>query len=441
MKPVTMVIVGAGSRGVAYARFALKHPEQLKIVAVAEPRQEYREALASQHKLMSNQVFSDWRDLLQQRRLADAVAICTQDDLHKEPAVALAEKGYHLLLEKPMSTNFEDCQAIVNAVESNKVLLSVCHVLRYTQYTKRMKAMLDDGVIGTLYSIQHLEPVGFWHQAHSFVRGNWASEKNSSSMLMSKACHDLDWLRYLVGEPCQQVSSFGALSHFREENKPEGSSDRCLDCRLADECPYSAQNIYLTNMFRPQGEDNSTDALFAGDSARQWPWDVLTPEPDYASVMQALKTGPYGRCVYACDNDVVDHQVVNMQFASGVTTSLTMTAFTPMSDRKTRLFGSKGMIEGDGRTLRCFDFLSRAETVYDSFDDVDSSAAGGHGGGDYALMKAFVQAVADNDASKISSGPRETLESHEMVFAAEQARREGRVVKLSGQISNRGNSS
>lgn len=430
MKPVTMVIVGAGSRGKAYAGYAQQHPGQLQIVAVAEPRKAYREAFADHYSLPPERVFSDWQQLLDVDRLADTAAICTQDELHKAPAMGLAEKGYHLLLEKPMSPVFDECRDIFEAVQANNVMLSVCHVLRYTKYTRYLKELLGSGVIGNLYSIQHLEPVGFWHQAHSFVRGNWGREQDSCSMLMSKACHDLDWLRYLVGESCELLSSFGKLSHFRRENKPEGSSDRCLDCSLADECAYSAQNIYLTNMFKPLDEENSTENLFAGGSFRQWPWNVLTPEPARKSILEALRTGTYGRCVYDCDNDVVDHQVVNMQFVSGVTVSLTMTAFTPMSDRKTRLFGSKGMIEGDGRVLRCYDFLTRTETVYDTDVLEDSSAAGGHGGGDYELVKAFVQAVAENDASKILSGPKETLESHTMVFAAEQARRESCVVKL-----------
>ena len=430
MKPVTMVIVGAGSRGRAYARYALDHPEQFQIVAVAEPREEYRLHLAEQHNIRPDRVYSDWQVLRKCKKVADAVAICTQDDLHKEPAVALAEKGYHLLLEKPMSVSPDDCQTIVEAVKAHKVMLSVCHVLRYSPYTTRLKNLLDSGVIGDICSIQHLEPVGYWHQAHAFVRGNWAKEAASAPMLMSKACHDLDWLRYLAGKPCQQISSFGQLSHFRQEQKPTGSSDRCLDCRLSETCPYSAQNIYLYNVYKPRVGDNTTERLFIGGSVKQWPWDVLTPEPSYETIIEALRTGPYGRCVYACDNDVVDHQVVNMQFEGGMTASFTMTAFTPMTDRKTRIFGSRGRIEGDGRKLYWYDFLSRTETVYDTHAFAGNSAAGGHAGGDEALMKAFVAAVANNDPSYILSGPDETMESHQMVFAAEQARRENRVISL-----------
>ncbi|MET4694802.1 Gfo/Idh/MocA family protein [Endozoicomonas lisbonensis] len=430
MEPVTMVIVGAGSRGRAYARYALDHPEQLKIVAVAEPREEYRAYLAEQHNIRPDRVYRDWRALAECEKLADTAGICTQDEMHKEPAVALAEKGYHLLLEKPMAPDPDSCRAIVEAVKTHKVMLSVCHLLRYTVYTMRLKNLLDSGVIGDVCSIQHLEPVGYWHQAHSFVRGNWANEAASAPMLMTKACHDLDWLRYLAGKPCQQISSFGRLSHFRKEQKPEGSSDRCLDCRLSETCPYSAQNIYLCNVYQPRGGENTQEKLFTEGSVNQWPWDVLTPEPSYETIIEALRTGPYGRCVYACDNDVVDHQVVNMQFEGGMTASFTMTAFTPMTNRKTSVFGSRGMIEGDGRKLYRYDFLSRTETVYDTHAFVDSSAAGGHAGGDQAVMKAFIAAVASNDASHILSGPDETLESHQMVFAAERARRENRVISL-----------
>jgi predicted dehydrogenase len=347
-------------------------------------------------------------------RFGDAVIIATQDADHAEPAVAFAARKYNILLEKPMAPNEADCRRIVDAAVRNRIIFAVCHVLRYTQYTKKLKAIVDSGVIGEVVSIQHLEPVGFWHQAHSYVRGSWRNEKESSSMLLAKSCHDLDWLRHIMGTRCTAVSSFGSLKHFRTEERPEGAADRCLDCSVETRCPYSAKRIYL----------DKYDTGF-----RSWPLDVVAPDMTRNGMLEALRRGPYGRCVYACDNDVVDNQVVAMQFAGAKTAGFTMTAFTDFTGRKTRIFGTRGQLTGDDSTIVRYDFLSdKYETA--NVGDLDSSILGGHGGGDYGLMQHFVKAVATNDPSHILSGPEETLETHLMVFAAEKARRENRVITL-----------
>jgi predicted dehydrogenase len=235
-------------------------------------------------------------------------------------------------------------------------------------------------------------------------------------MLLAKSCHDLDWLRYLMGQPCVQVSSFGSLKHFRPQEKPEGAADRCLECPVEPVCPYSAVKIYLGRVHR-------------GDTG--WPVNVLTPDVTVEGVTEALRSGPYGRCVYGCDNDVVDHQVVNLLFANGATASFTMTAFTRHRDRETHIFGTRGELYGNGTTIEVYDFLTdQTETI--SIDDPsDGSILTGHGGGDYGLMERFVTAVATNDPTQILSGPDETLETHLMVFAAEAARHESRVVGVS----------
>ncbi len=414
MKPVTLLVIGAGGRGAGYAAFATAHPDQAKVVGVAEPREYYRSRLATAQAIPAEQVFDDWRAAASRPRFADAVLICTQDAMHVGPAVAFAKLGYHILLEKPMAPDAAGCRAIVEAVKKAGVLFAVCHVMRYTVYTRKLRQLLDQGVIGDLVSLQLLEPVGFWHQAHSFVRGNWRNEKESSPMLLAKSCHDLDWIHHLMGVPCEAVSSFGSLHHFRADQKPAGAADRCLDCAVEAACPYSAKRIYLSRLAK--GNVN-------------WPVNVLTPNPTEASVMEALRQGPYGRCVYACDNDVVDHQVVNFKFQGGRSASFTMTAFTESRHRQLRLFGTRGEITGDGEKIKIYDFLTETSTEIDTVK-ADSSILGGHGGGDYGLMSSFVSAVASGDASPILSGSGESLESHLMVFAAEQARRENKVMTV-----------
>jgi predicted dehydrogenase len=273
-------------------------------------------------------------------------------------------------------------------------------------------------------SVNHVEPLGYWHQAHSFVRGNWRKEADSSFMLLAKSCHDIDWLRYIVGEPCVRVSSFGSLLHFRKEAKPAaaGKATRCLDCAYEPECPYSAKKLYFGRL-RLQ--------------SLGWPLDVITTDFTEDGVTAALRDGPYGRCVYECDNDVVDHQVVNLEYASGVTASFTMISTSEYRDRQTSIYGTRGELRGNGDTITHVDFLTDTTTTIPvEVPQPDASTAGqggglsGHGGGDYGLMRSFIAAVAQRDPSAIRSGPRESLETHLTVFAAEQARREQRVVQV-----------
>ena len=415
MDPVRLIVVGAGGRGSGYATYARHHPEELQIVGVAEPRDFYRERLADDYDIPYDNICTDWRELAARPKFADGVIITTQDAMHAEPAVAFANLGYHVLLEKPMAPNADDCRRIVDAAKRNDIIFAVCHVMRYTSYTQQLKAILDSGRIGEIVSIEHLEPVGYWHQAHSFVRGNWRNEAESSPMLLAKSCHDLDWLRYLVGQPCVQVSSFGSLKHFRPEEAPEGAGERCLECAVEPVCPYSAVKIYLGRVRR--GETG-------------WPVNVLTPDVTVEGVTEALRTGPYGRCVYGCDNDVVDHQVVNLLFANGATASFTMTAFTRQRDRETHIFGTRGEIYGNGSTIQIYDFLTDQTETIQTDRASDGSILTGHGGGDYGIMQRFVTALSTGDRSQILSGPDETLETHLMVFAAEAARREGRVATV-----------
>jgi predicted dehydrogenase len=409
-----ILIVGAGGRGTAYADYMLQNPGSGRVVGVAEPRDFYRNRLATNHGLPAKDACRDWREIAARPKFADAVLICTQDTMHEEPAAAFAALGYHILLEKPMAPSAEGCRRIVEAVQTAGVLFAVCHVMRYTRYTRVLKELLAQGVVGDIVNVQHYEPVGFWHQAHSFVRGGWRNEAESSFMLLAKSCHDIDWLRHIIGRPCRRVSSFGSLVHFRPEHRPRGAADRCLDCAVESACPYSAKRIYGRR-------------LAAGQT--DWPLDVVAPEATADTLRAALAEGPSGRCVYACDNDVVDNQVVNLEYAGGITASFTMCAFNPAMGRLTRIGGTRGYIDGDGSSLRIHDFMTEQWRTVDTAAS-DAGIAGGHGGGDSGLMAAFLAAVAAGDPSSILSGPTETLETHLTTFAAETSRRLGKVVTV-----------
>ncbi|XP_018592016.2 uncharacterized protein LOC108924868 isoform X1 [Scleropages formosus] len=398
--PVCVIVVGAGSRGKTYSQFALLHPQRMRVVGVADPNPFARKSLQAQHRVSDDHTFDDWHRLVEREKFADAVFICTPDRLHKEPAVALAKQGYHILLEKPMAVTVEDCAEIVAACRENSVMLTVCHVLRYDPEIRKIKEVIDSGVLGDVIHIQHFEPVGFFHFAHSFVRGNWRNEAESSFALLAKCCHDIDLIHHWAGgRRCVKVSSFGALSHFTKENKPAGAGERCLDCPVEVTCPYSACKIYLERVKKG----------FIG-----WPASVLCSSSvtDIESVTEALRTGPYGRCVYNCDNDVCSNQVVNMEFEGGLAASFSMVAFTEeICQRRTTIHGSKGQVCYDQHGVRVFEFLTQRTTWLKADTRVSAGFGdGGHGVADYHLVDSFISAVA------VSVGGMDAACSHWHMF-------------------------
>ncbi|MGW1193906.1 Gfo/Idh/MocA family protein [Streptomyces sp. NPDC002559] len=404
-RPVRVALVGAGNRGLTYAAWIKAHPERARLVAVADPRPAARAAAGAELE------FDDWRPLVEGDAVADAVIVATQDRNHVEPVLALARAGYAILAEKPLAPSEAETRTLIEGVEKAGVLFAVCHVLRYTPYTDLVKEVVGSGVLGELVSVEHLEPVGWWHYAHSYVRGPWRSEKDSSPMLLAKSCHDLDWISYITGERIEQVASFGGLKHFRPENAPADAAERCLDCAAEDGCPYSALKLYVPTL-REKGA--------------VWPVTHVTDSTDETELLTALREGPYGLCAYRVDNDVVDHQVLAMQLSGGMTATFTMVAFTEQTDRQTRIFGSHGWLRGDGKRVTVHDFRTDEVTVHE-VGTSGSNAAEGHGGGDTALIEAFVHAVATGDPAAVRSGTKATLGSHLAAFAAERARLTGSV--------------
>lgn len=405
MQPITAVIIGAGGRGFTFADYARRHPFELKIVGVADPNDERRSRLANQHRIPDDRQYLSWESLLSEPRMAEAAIITTMDPLHFHAARKAIEADYHILLEKPMSPVPYQCLELADRAEQKERILTVCHSLRYTPFFQEIKGLLTDAIIGRLINIQLTENVGYWHQAHSFVRGNWRNVAESSPMLLSKSCHDIDILHWLVGTDCARVSSFGSLSFFREENAPPGAPARCTDgCPVEDTCAYSALKIYL-----------KAGGAFAAERHGG----------DGAAAYQALQKSPYSRCVFRCDNDVVDHQVVNLEFVDGATASFTMCAFSYDVTRTIKLFGTDGEIRGH---------MEKGEVEITLFRTGERQtrhvlAQGGHDGGDEALAHRFVQQVRSEQMDGLTSG-RASAASHLITFAAENSRLSGQVVDI-----------
>ncbi|MCP4754502.1 MAG: Gfo/Idh/MocA family oxidoreductase, partial [Proteobacteria bacterium] len=358
MKPRTAIVVGAGDRGTIYASFAKRKPDRLDIVGVAEPIKERRDKIVQQHNIPSKSVFESWEEVLSQPQMADGAIIATQDTLHVNPAVKALESGYHVLLEKPMALNLGECHRVAETSQRTGLTLNVCHVLRYTEFFSKIKSLLAEGAVGDIHSIYHGENVAYYHMAHSFVRGSWRNSDETSPMILAKCCHDLDLMVWFADSRPQRLGSFGGLSHFKPENAPEGAPPRCTDgCPSAGSCLYDAVDTYLHGRHVKLGIAK-TDAVFLSTAAKfmlrfpniakhvpgisqystwsEWPTSTITEDVSREGIMRALREGPYGRCVYYCDNDQVDHQETIIEFENGCTAVLKM----------------HGHAEQEGRTLR-----------------------------------------------------------------------------------------
>ena len=410
MKQLKVIVLGAGQRGQIYTNVMAQLPEQFQVVGVAEPVDANREYIRCKHSIPLENCVSSWEQLLDRPCFADVAIIATQDKMHYAPAMKALELGYHLLLEKPVAPTARECMDIWRQAEKYDRKVMVCHVLRYTSFYSRVKQLLEEGVIGDVMNIIHTEGVGNLHQSHSFVRGHWGNEEESACMLLAKSCHDVDLLQWLMNDECESVQSFGSLRYFREENAPAGAPQRCIDgCPHGESCYYNAVKLYL---------EDKKNLWFRGAATG-------LVEPTDEDVMRALENTQYGKCVFRCNNDVVDHQVVNMAFAAGGTVSFTMSAFNK-GGRKTNIMGTKGemFLDFEGDEIKIYHFDTRQFELLRT----RTGAVSGHGGGDDGIVRAlydyFTGVKTADQVSEIGISCR----NHLLVFAAETARHQNAVV-------------
>ncbi|MGD9563290.1 MAG: Gfo/Idh/MocA family protein [Pyrinomonadaceae bacterium] len=414
-KAVTAITLGAGSRGNVYGGYALKFPEELDIVGVAEPIPIRNERYTAKHQIAEKNRFKTWEDVFKVPKFADAVLITTPDNLHYGPCIEALKMGYDVLLEKPIAPTEKECRDILSLSKKTQRIVGVCHVLRYAPYFVQLKHLIESGAVGELISIQHLEPIEHIHMSHSYVRGNWHNSKETTPIILAKSCHDLDILRWMIGRPSRSISAMGDLKWFRRENAPDGSAERCTDgCKVEAECPYSAIKVYHKG------------------TGWRYVFDLPDDKGKHAdAVMEYLKTTNYGRCVYRMNNDQPDHYITSMTFEGGVTANFSMEAFTPWGGRRTRVMGSMGFIEGDMDTMTHTDFQTNKVTKWDSKAiDVENYRNSGHGGGDWRLLGDWIRAVDQQDPGLLTSTIDVSFESHLMGFAAEKSRRTKRAEQI-----------
>ena len=404
------VIIGAGSRGFIYGNQAKNNG--IAIAAIAEKRPDRLKNAADQLNVPKNMRFTSADALFAKGKLADAAIIATQDRDHFGHVMQALDCGYDILLEKPISPDPRECIAIEEKANALGRKVTVCHVLRYTNFFTKIKEILDSGELGKVVAIKHSENIGNFHMAHSFVRGNWRNEETACPIILAKSCHDLDLLLWLTGAHCTKVAAFGSLSYFKESNAPAGSTDRCCTCPVAEKCRYEAKKMYQPVL-------------------GQWPADVVCLEQTEEALEEALRTGPYGRCVYRCDNDVCDHMSTALEFDNGVTATFSLTAQTSACHRHIHIMCEDGEIEGDDGTRQIIvrnHVSSQADTFAETVINIRTNGSG-HGGGDAGILEDFSVGLKCKNNDSRSSISR-SVESHLMAGAIEKARLTGTVVDM-----------
>ena len=421
MKKLKVILIGAGNRGTTYTDIMANMPDHYEVVGVAEPIDSRRNYIKNKHNIPEKMCFTDWKPLLDIGKVADLAIISTMDRLHYEPAMKAISLKYDILLEKPVSPEPEECYKISKYAEEMGVKIVVCHVLRYTAIFNTLKDIIDSGRIGKVMSINHEECVGNVHQSHSFVRGNWGNSERSSCMLLQKSCHDIDILQWLLGKQCKKVQSFGTLSYFNKNNAPNGAPEYCIEgCPSSETCPYNAVKLYLY------------------DKENDWFRTTCTREsnPTDEMVKNAISTTQYGKCVYKCDNDVVDHQTVNLLFDDDVTVTFTMNAFNK-GGRFMHIFGTKGeihaAIDGD-KPIEVYDFETKQTELIPMH--INDGITGGHAGGDDGIINTLHQYICGEYNGKSVSTITDSCNNHLIVFAAEKSRKTNTVVDMEEYIKS-----
>jgi len=405
-KVVTCAILGAGNRGRSYESYLFEYKDNIKIVAVADINAYRLNTMADRHNIPAERRFSDYHELLNAGKIADCVFICLPDKLHYDAAMKAIDLKYDVLLEKPMAQTEKECKDLLAKSHEKNVIIGTCHVLRYTPFFLAVKEAIKKKIIGDLVRIDLTENVERIHFSSSYVRGNWHNSVETTPIILSKSCHDLDIIRWLVDKPCLDATAHGSLRYFRKENEPEGATARCTDgCPHENNCPFSAVDIYCRK--------------------RMWlnVFDIKKGTDE--EIIDLLKNSNYGRCVFHMDNDQPDYYVSSFNFEGGITATFTMEAMTPYGGRGIRVIGSKGFIEGnsDSQRFKFYDFKT-GETQQWSLNGLDISRSG-HGGGDWGIARDFIEAVAYQSSSKLSTTIDVSMESHIMGFKCEKSRLNG----------------
>lgn len=402
MKKIKIAIIGYGNRGCIYSSFIQSKRDMFEVVAVVEFIKAKQLKAQNDLNLQDNQLFTEADDFFNTRPDVDLLIVASMDKYHFKHASQAINLGMNVLLEKPISLSIEECRSLKKLSKEKQRFIVVCHVLRYTSFYNIIKEIIDSKEIGNVYDIHQCENVAYWHQAHSYTRGNWRNSNETGPMILAKCSHDFDIIYWLLSKKCISVSSFGSLKFFKKENQPKEASNRCFECKINETCPYNCFKFYLGR-------------------GREWARQLVGDDLSDVNITNYLKQSPYGRCVFACDNNVVDHQIVNMLFEDNVTATLTMNAYTNDCYREIHVYGTHGEIIGDfeKRIIKINNFINGSRVIDLNAITDDFS---GHGGGDQIMFFEVCDLLLNGTKTDRLSLIQDSILSHKMAFSAEKSR-------------------
>ncbi|MBQ9480687.1 MAG: Gfo/Idh/MocA family oxidoreductase [Clostridia bacterium] len=421
MKKIKAVIMGFGDRGQVYAEYAEKRPDVFEIAGVVDPDPVRVEKAKKRYNLKEEYCFTDPAEFYARDKFCDAVINATMDSLHYATTAPLLEKGYNVLLEKPVSSNPSELRDLARRAKENGVTLMVCHVLRYAPFYREIKKVILSGEIGDIRHIYLAENVAVYHMLSSYIRGKWSSESEcGSGMLMAKCCHDLDLAVWLKGNSRPKaVTSVGSRRFFNAANKPAGGGTRCLtDCRIERECPYSCRKLYLENDVYPF-------LVWTGVEGKDW-----SEVTDLKEREELLKTvNPHGKCCFE-DKDLVDQQSVLILFGDGSTATLDMIGGVTRPGRNIHIVGETGEIEGflEDNVFFTRKYLPETTGYSETKTIITEDVSGAHSGGDLRLVKDFVATVSGGERSPSCTDIEDSIDGHLVAVAAEISRKTGKTV-------------
>lgn len=430
MKKLKAVVVGAGNRGQTYCDYAILEKDELEIIAAVDPDSIRLNECKKKYDIADDKLFMNLDDFLKQNIECDFVINGTMDKMHYESAMKLIGAGYNLILEKPITPNYKQLKDIWSIATRKNVKVLVCHVLRYTPYYSTIKQLIENGEIGKIFTIEMSEHVWIAHFLDSFVRGKWNSEEScGSGFLLQKCCHDMDLMCWLNNKVSPiKVSSFGSRSHFIPTKAPKGATEYCYQCPHNDTCLYSAQKVHLEQDMIP----------FQTWRGINKPWQEITKEEK----AEYLKHSNYGKCAYNAGGDIVDRQVVTVEFEDGTIATHNLVGGVTCDNRFIHIIGSLGEIYGHVNTGKFT--ISRMDRSGNNFgpvsEEIDVSkyvkinsngSYSGHGGGDYAIMHDAVRFFAGEGSSISITKIEDSIYGHVLVYAAEESRKENKVINIS----------
>ena len=361
---------------------------------------------------MDMPIYTDFDKMIEETK-PDYVIVTTVDAYHSDYIIRALELGCNVITEKPMTTDENKCNAILEAKEKYGKEVIVTFNYRFAPFKTKIKEIIDSGVIGDIYSV-HFE----WlldrvmklgaHGASYFRRWN-ARMAKSSGLLVHKSTHHFDLVNWWIGQKPKRVSAFGKLNLYGAKNAKFQNTTRCCECPYAKECEFYYE---------------------------------MTPlELDYYKANEQYDGYWKDNCVYAEDIDIYDTMAVNVEYDGGAIMTYSLNATTAYEGWRIVINGSGGRLEA---TEYESGFQSKVnEDVVKVFDLDDNCTeyhitrgGGGHGGGDQRLRNMiFRDNVPDPMGHK--AGTMDGAYSIIVGVAANKSIKEGKIISIDDLLNRK----